>query len=337
MYVKRYTIAVSLFTILVGWYVYAFVSQESFALNFFGVHLPSLPVAALVTLPVILLYFASVLHMAYYSLVGSFKLRKFEKDYEKLIVCINDALLGKQNRHHEFKTQRYKQLGKIIDNVSIYTHGQIANIEDEKLSSVLNMIEKIKNGEIVDLRKYSLPSDNELALHNDRNRYKAKEISAEDILSKSSRYADELCVEAYADMSKTASLSSIERYKHYISKEAVFNIVARINADQHQLDISNEALIELILPLNLKEKDYIEASHIASRNMVPEQRIKLFELLSEKSEEAVGGYLYTLYDLEMLHLADEILDNSQPDEYLYFKAYRSLKECNKKFDISLFV
>ena len=118
MYVKRYTIAVSLFTILVGWYVYAFVSQESFALNFFGVHLPSLPVAALVTLPVILLYFASVLHMAYYSLVGSFKLRKFEKDYEKLIVCINDALLGKQNRHHEFKTQRYKQLGKIIDNVS---------------------------------------------------------------------------------------------------------------------------------------------------------------------------------------------------------------------------
>ena len=93
----------------------------------------------------------------------------------------------------------------------------------------------------------------------------------------------------------------------------------------------------MILPLNLKEKDYIEASHIASRNMVPEQRIKLFELLSEKSEEAVGGYLYTLYDLEMLHLADEILDNSQPDEYLYFKAYRSLKECNKKFDISLFV
>ena len=71
--------------------------------------------------------------------------------------------------------------------------------------------------------------------------------------------------------------------------------------------------------------------------MLPEQRIKLFEQLSDKNEEALGGYIYTLYDLGMFSTADEILDNSQPGEYIYFKAYRSLKECNKNYDISLFV
>lgn len=337
MYIKRYTIAVSLFAILLGWYVYAFVSQQSIQMEFFGILLPSLPVAVLVVLPVILLYLASVLHMSFYSLVGTLNLRKYEKDYEKLISSISDALLGKKNRHYEFKTQRYKQLGKVLDNVSIYTNSEITEIDDEKLSATLEVINKIKEGEVVDLRKYGLQSDNELVVLNSKNRYNAKELSAEDILNKPAKYPKELCMKAYADLSKVASSSVIEKYKEFMSKEALNNILSRINVDKDPLDITNESLIELFSLLELKEKDFIEASHILSKNMVPEQRIKLFELLSDKCEEAMGGYLYTLYDLEMLSPADEILDNSQPDEYIYFKAYRALKECNKNYDISLFV
>lgn len=337
MYIKRYTIAVSLFAILLGWYVYAFVSQQSIQVEFFGIYLPTLPVAFLVVIPVILLYVASVLHMSFYSFVGTLNQRKYEKDYEKFINTIIDALLGKKNRHHEFKTQRYKQLGKVLDNISIYTNGQITEVDDEKLSLTLDIINKIKNGEVVDLKKYSLDSDNELVILNTKNRYNANEISAEDVLNKSSRYSKEFCSQAYADLSKVASLSVIEKYKEFMSKEALLNILLRINSDENQLDITNESLIELISLLHLKEQDYIEASNMLSKNMVPEQRIKLFELLSDKCEEAMGGYLYTLYDLEMLSPADEILDNSQPEEYVYFKAYRALKECNKNYDISLFV
>ncbi|WP_345991518.1 hypothetical protein [Sulfurimonas sp. HSL-1716] len=337
MYIKRYTIAVSLFVILLGWYVYTFVTQQSIAVDFFGIVLPSLPVAVLVVLPVILLYIASVLHMSFYSLVGTLNLRKYEKDYEKLISSISDALLGKKNRHYEFKTQRYKQLGKVLDNISIYTNAQITEIDDEKLSSTLDIINKIKNGDVVDLKKLGLQSDNELVILNDRNRYNAKDISAEDVLGKSAKYPKELCIKAYTDLSKTASAGSIEKYKEFMSKDSLLNILSRINADKDPLDITNESLIQLFSLLDLQEKDFIEASHILSKNMVPEQRIRLFELLSDKSEEAMGGYLYTLYDLEMLSPADEILDNSQPDEYMYFKAYRALKECNKNYDISLFV
>ena len=337
MQIKRYTIAVSLFAILLGWYVYAFVTQQSFEVELLGIHLPSLPIALLVILPVFLLYLASVLHMSFYSFMGSLSLRKYEKDYEKLLSSIVDALLGKKNRHYEFKTKRYKELGTILDHVSIYTNDKITEVDDEKLATVLDIINKMKDGEVVDLRKFSLQPDNELVILNNQNRYIAGELSAEDILAKPAKYAKDLCIKAYADLSKTASLSNIEKYKEFMSKEALLNILSRINAEEGSLEISNESLIELFALLELKEQDFIEASNMLAKNMIPEQRMRLFEMLSEKCEEAVGGYLYTLYDLEVLAPADDILDNSQPDEYIYFKAYRALKECNKNYDISLFV
>ena len=70
---------------------------------------------------------------------------------------------------------------------------------------------------------------------------------------------------------------------------------------------------------------------------MPEQRIKLFETLSNEKEEATDAYLFTLFDLEMLAPADEILESSQATEFVHFKAYRALKECNKNFNINLFI
>ena len=71
--------------------------------------------------------------------------------------------------------------------------------------------------------------------------------------------------------------------------------------------------------------------------MNPEQRIKLFETLSNENENVMEAYLFTLFDLEMLAPANEILETSQNNEYVYFKAYSSLRECGKHFDINLFI
>ena len=65
MYIKRYTISVILFVLLLGWYVYGFVTQESIEIGFLGFSLPSMPIAVLVIIPLILLYVATVFHMAF--------------------------------------------------------------------------------------------------------------------------------------------------------------------------------------------------------------------------------------------------------------------------------
>jgi hypothetical protein len=60
-------------------------------------------------------------------------------------------------------------------------------------------------------------------------------------------------------------------------------------------------------------------------------------MLSEHNDDAMEGYLYTLYDLQMIDTANEILNNTANNDYLIFKAYRDLKKANKHYDIAIFL
>ncbi len=339
MYIKRYTIAAFIWIALVGWYVYAYVTQTSMSIDFFGIPLPSLSVALWVIVPLVILYLASVAHMTFYSVIGNFKLRKYEKDYEKIIDEIADTYLGKKERHYTFKTERYKLLGTLLENSNIYPIGDVrGKIKNEKIEKVIDAIETVKSGEVADLKPFNLPIDNELVIQNIRNKYKKGELKAEDILSTDKKYPEQLRKEVYLDYVKTAPLANIMKYKEYLNKDVLKSILLRINADENTLTISNEDLLSLFDAIKLSKEDYIQISmQLSKTDMIPEQRIKLFETLSEKYEDAIDAYLYTLYDLEMLAPADAILDNSQADEYQNFKAYRALKECGKNFSINLFV
>jgi len=338
MHIKRYTIAALILIVLIGWYVYAFITQDSISIDFFGTALPSFSIAVWVIIPMVILYAASVIHMLLYSLLSTLQRRKYEKDYDKIVDAIVDAYLGKQERSHSFKTDRYKLLGSIIDNATIFPIGEFdANINNKKLRDVLALINSIRDGEAVELKKYSLKPSNALVIQNERNRYKKGDISAEDILSDKNRYDITLRKEVYVDFVKYAPLYAIEKYKDALSKDALFEILSRINADEHILEVSNDSLIALFHDLRLDSKEYMEASKRLSRSMLPEQRIKLFETLSNEGEAAMEAYLFTLFDLEMLSPAKEILDISQPNEYRTFKAYSSLRDCGKHFDINLFI
>ncbi len=338
MYIKRYTIASFILIALVGWYVFAYITQDTISVDFFGITLPSLSTALWVIVPLIILYIASVAHMSFYSLLGSFKLRKYEKDYNKLIDAIVEAYLGKKDRHHTYKTPRYKLIGSLIDNTTLFPTSQLAaDTDSEKINNVIKLIEDIKNGNVVDLKKYSLNPTNDLVIQNERNRYKKGDLKAEDILNNADKYDKSLSKEAFSDFVKKAPVKMIEKYKSFLTKDALFVILDRVNNGENSLEISNDTLISLFNDLDLDKNDYIKVSSALALNMIPDQRIKLFETLSDTKEEAMDAYLFTLFDLEMLSPADEILENTQADEYVNFKAYRALKECNKNYNINLFI
>jgi hypothetical protein len=339
MYIKRYTIAAFILMAMVGAYVFAYITQDTISIDLFGIPLPSLMIAIWVLVPLFVLYLASVLHMSFYAMVGNFKLRKFEKDFDTIVSAIADAYLGKENRHYSFKTDRYKFMGTLLENTTLYPIGNLSTtVQNEKLNSVLKTIEEIKNGNIVDLKPYNLSVNNQLVVQNERNRYKKGELTVEDLLANSTKYNDALCKEVYTDFVAKAPLHAIEKYKGYLTKESLYVILSRVNADSFTLEINNDVIVTLVQRLELSKEDFIKLSAVLSTaGMIPEQRMRLFEMLSEKNEDAVGAYLFTLFDLEMLAPADEILDNSQNGEFEKFKAYRALKECNKNFNIELFV
>lgn len=339
MYLKRYTIASLIWVALVGWFVYAYVTQESYVVNFFGTTLPALSIALLVVVPVLILYIASAAHMWFYSMLHSFKDRKYQRDYEKFIDAIADAYLGKEERHYEFKTDRYKLLGKLLENTALTPLKEFtSSVKDEKIDTILDLIKKIHAGEVVELKPYGLKAENELVIANKRNKYKNGLLSAETILNNSHKYADVLCREVFVDFVKTAPLEDIEKNKKYMSEEALNIVFARINADEHRLEVPNNELISLMNMLKFDKKNFINISITLSKSgMIPEQRMKLFETLIESNEDAMDAYLYTLFDLEMLAPADEILSIASQDEYTNFRAYRALKESGKNFPIDMFI
>ncbi|MEA2073170.1 MAG: hypothetical protein U9O86_06250 [Campylobacterota bacterium] len=339
MFIKRYTVAAFILMALVGAFIYTYVTQETTTIDLFGIPLPALSIAVWVVIPLFALYLASVLHMSFYSFMGSLNLRKYEKDYEKIIDSIVEAYLGKKSRAHTFKTERYNLLGSLLENTSLFPVGNIVGLtKNEKIDGVLKIIEDIKNGDIVDLKPFNLLMENELVVQNERNRYKKGELTAEALLANSTKYSDVLKREVYVDFVKSASLANIQKYKVLLTKEALYEIIARVNADSFTLEISNEELVALMNKLELTSDDYIKLSSVISHGgMIPEQRMRFFEMLSDDSDDATAAYLYTLFDLEVLEPAVAILENSQPDEYQKFKAYHALKESNKHFSIELFV
>ncbi len=338
MYIKRYTIAVAMLMGIVGWYVHTYLTKETMAIDFFGHQLPEIAIFLWVLVPLIVLYIASVFHMSFYSFLNTLKFRKYEKDSQKMIDTMIDAYLGREDREHKFTTQRYKLLGTLIDNTTLLPFSSLSKkIQNSKLNEIINLIEDIKEGKTVDLTPYSLSLNNDLVLQNNRNQYENKEIIAEEILSNSSQYEYDLCTKAYEDYVKTSSLELIEKYQKYMDKIALFQILNRVNSEENPLDISNENIISLLNNLELTQRDYIDISISLSTRMIPEDRISLFETLSEKNDTLMKAYLFTLFDLEMIDLATEILNNSQPDEYLKFKAYNALKKSDTNFNINLFI
>ena len=318
MYIKRYTVAAFILMALVGSYFYISFPNEKLAITVVGINLPSLSIAVWIVLAMFVLYLSTVGHMLYYSIVGSFKLRKFRKDSETFVDSVSDALLGRIERNHSYKTERYGVFGKVLDASRLNVLENIAATGDEKLDQTIELLNKIKNGEHVDLKKYRLSQKNPLVQENDLNAYNAGDIAEEQILSNADKYSEELVSLAFMNYAKTAPLHQIEKYKAFLSKEVLFKIVARVNADENILDISTDHLVSLF-------------------SEVEDESIKLFKQLSDYNDIATPAYLYTLFDLEMIAPAEEILENSQPDEYTYFKAYKALKDCHQHFSIELFI
>ncbi|MDQ7043311.1 MAG: hypothetical protein Q9M34_07235, partial [Sulfurimonas sp.] len=234
MHIKKYTIAALILMALVGAFVYTYVTKETTSIDFFGIPLPALSIAIWVIVPVFILYIASLLHMSFYSLLGNMSLRKYEKDYDKIIDAIVDAYLGKKSRHHTFKTDRYALLGKLLENTSMFPAKDMTGlISNEKIDKVLKIIEDIKKGEVVDLKPYNLLKDNELVIQNKRNKYKKGILTAETILSDTTKYSDVLRKEVYVDYVKTASVSNFLKYKELLSPESLYIVLSRVNADEN--------------------------------------------------------------------------------------------------------
>jgi len=336
MQLKRYTIASLILMILVAAAVYS-IDNGSISFDLLGMHFPNLPVAFWVVVPLAIMYVASLLHMGVFALVGNFKLRRLNKDHEKMVDALRDALLGVGERNNVYKSDAYKLMGKLIDNSVILPYETLRSVGNEKIDDALQLMRDVKENKKVEIKKFHLPSTTSIAIQNNLNRFERGELDADTILSRPDSYGEIVCSKAYQSYVKTASVGSVMKFKHLFTKASLVDFIQRINAGENGIQISNEELVSLFASIKLEANDWIDLSAAMSKNMLPEQRIRLFEMLSENNDDAMEGYLYTLYDLQMIDTANEILNNTSNNDYQIFKAYRDLKRANKHYDIAIFL
>jgi len=337
MYIKRYSIAALLLIFAIGWFVYGFVTKESLHISVLGVVLPALPAAVWVAMAMLLLYAATVAHMLFYSVVGTIRLRRYEKDYGYLLDAFADAYLQKEERSHLFKTERYALMGKLIDRSQIVPGSGLDGVDHPKLAIVVETIRKINNGESVDLKRFNLPASNPLVRLNQINLLSEGKLEAETVLSKPERYDAAVQAMAYEQLCVYAPLHVLEKYRDFMTFPALLSIVTRINAEENTLSVPNTTVVDFVSKIEgLGSLDYLYIAKGMAEHMLPEQRIAVFEVLSDRDEKALDGYLFTLFDLEMVEKAKEVLHMTAENEYILFKAYADLKGCNKHYDVKRF-
>ena len=338
MSLKFYTLLTLLFIVLLGNYVFFFITSESMPLNIFDIQLASYPIAIWVTLPFFLFYIINILLMSVNNVQNYFKLRNYERDFEKLKDAFYNGYLRKEKKY-EFKTKRYQLLGEMLQN-SIITPKKGTIIEDfPKVQTVLNAIEEIQAGKVPDMKRFSLSKDNELMIEHAKNMLHSDSSSAEKMLNSAESFDDATIKEAFATFAATSSLNDILKYKKFVSIRSLLHIIERVDSEEHPLVLSLEDTLDLCrhVTQDINPYGFIEIA-IAVRNaLIPEERIKLFETLLEEKYEVNEAMLYTFLDLEMLDNARELLENFDENDFLKYRAFLALKDINYSCNIDLLV
>lgn len=334
MGLKKYIGFGLFFIILLGVYVYSFEGGK-YTLNVVDVPI-SLPVAIWIVLPVILLFLASILHLMFYGSKNMLTMRRIRKDGEKFTEAAREALLGKEIKA-DYKSEIFKLPGAILPLLNSDPYkAKKYRIYNDDVQDILEAKERLENGEIVDLSKYSLKPSNPNVLKNALNQLEEDRTYATTILKRCDD--KEVCKKAYAKFATYASVNELTKYEIEPSREVFDIMIGRLGADEDALELTDDEIIGYIKKLDYNADDFTALLKNLRGKMVPDRLVYLAEKLANEFPNTAGeGYLYVLFELQMIDDAREFLANAGEDEYKKFQYLLFLKDSGKNFDTDLLV
>ncbi|MCH9814575.1 MAG: hypothetical protein K0U47_11615 [Epsilonproteobacteria bacterium] len=334
MGLKKYIVFGLILLIAMGVFVYSF-NGNVYPLSFAGITI-SLPIAIWIVLPALILYLLTIGHLMFYGTVGFTRMRKIRKDGEKLLTNSKNALLGKMV-DTDYKTDIFKLPGAILPLLNIDPKRYADHrVYDDGIQDILDVKRKVNEGLVVDLSPFSLRPDNALVLKNHENRLKSDQNYADTILKRCDDKT--LCQKAHLALASYATIEDIRKYDVEPTKALFDTLVDRVNASENPLEFADDAMIKYIKQLDFISNDFIELAKKLRNKVNPDRLVLLFERLAhEFPQEAGEGYLYVMFELQMMDNVREFLENSSEDEYTKFKYMLFLKDSGKNFDTELFI
>ena len=333
MGLQRYIFGSLVLMGLVGFYVHKMVTQDDFALEVFGIHI-TLPIAVWIVVPMAILFIASFFHISYYGIKNYFRKKRVTRDIDKLADALYWGILKEPKKHHYFD-KRIKKIGAALDvGCDAILKADKSKCHD-RIRDALDMAGGIKHGEFVDLKKINLDKSNPYEIQNWLNFLKAEPNRAEEILRKSESYDPKVVNESIRVFVESANEHQLEKYAHLIDNDVMMYILDIMKKRDDKDRISLELIDKLLMQKNFADCDYLLLARKLSKLYTPHALLSFFEKLVSRDERSFKAYIFILIEFEMLDRANELLEDTQPNEYLDFKAFLDLRKAGKHYPIDL--
>jgi len=325
-----YTFAALAYIALIGGYIYT-LDLGNYRLELLNIELP---ITLWIVLPLVLLFIFTVVHMLFYGLKNYFQIKKWKKDIAK----VEDALFW--SLVHEPKEQKY-----VIDDIknsavllgkSLLTATDNVEGLTPRLSRVVNLIQKVNNGEYVDFKEHKMlkvfNSGNPILIKNRLNRLESDEKFVEEVMRSMSDYSKAVQAEALRIFAQNEDFVAARKYAKVFDTQNFLVMLNRID-DENDLGLTGEILNDFVSALHMKCDEYIKIASITKKYFKPEENLQLFREYQAKDEKAQNAYLYLLFEYELLDQVANYLDEQGENEFVKFRAFYTLKKANSKYKL----
>jgi hypothetical protein len=245
--------------------------------------------------------------MTFINLKNSLFQKNVKKDIQTIINNLKTKILYKDDTKPV----------KIITSINNFVTNNIRGLEiiPQKLENFefLEDIEKLKNGEVIDISKYRLKDDNPWFILNVKNRIKKDPAYAREVLKKFKN--EELRKEAFYTYAKTAPIYEILKYEYPITFDIVIS------------HLFEERFKELLKKATLTPIEEIEVARKIFGTKDPDIELETIEPLK-------WGHAYLAFKYEHISLAKEIIEENN---LKFFEFFLKLKENGIKADIDEYI
>lgn len=327
-----YIFAALTLTAIMGALAYT-INPDNYIVEMMGVNF-NFPIAVWFILPMALLLVFTVIHMLFYSLKGYFKLKKWQRDASTL----DDALYW--SLVNEPKEQKY-MIPEIASSAALLgksTLTALDNVEglSPRLAKVLNLINKIKNGEYVDLKEHKMSKvfneGNPLLIKNRLNRLESDEKFVEDVMKSSSSYSKLVQTQALEIFARKENFFKARKYVKIFDTKNFFVLLGRCLTEE-EMEITPEILDDFVANLKLSCKDYVRIASITKSFFRPDENLAIFKQYQRNDPKAQKAYLFLLFEYELLDEVGAYLDEQGEGEFIKSRALYELKKENRNYKL----
>lgn len=317
---------------IIGVFTYT-INSNNYPLEFMGINF-TLPVAVWIILPMMVLLVFSIIHMIFYGLKGYFKLKKWERDAATLSDGLYWSLVN-EPKEQKYAIDEIRSSAILLGKSTLEVKESVEGL-NPRLANVVNIINKIRNGEYVDLKEQKMPKvfheGNPLLIQNRLNRLNTDESFAEEVMKSSSSFSKAVQQKALEIFARKETFQKARKYVNIMDAENFLVMLERVNTEEN-MGLSKEILNDFVEGLELECADFMKIADTTKKHFAPNENLSLFRQYQLENSKAQNAYLYLLFDYELLEEVGIYLDEQEKDEFIKFRAFYELKQSDTKYKL----